>query len=1018
MARKRFLGFLLATAVLISTIFSGIPQINAEDVSKPDFDIFKSIDRTSYIEGETGKLTYTLMPKGTSPDQNKNAADIVMILDISTSMEDGNKIVKAVDAAAEFFERLKGTGYKATLVTFGYKVDFQKPLSEGYPDLIKQVNKYKEKDWSWLYGYYYKNLMSGTNYDDALKKAKEILDKGKAENKYAVFITDGMPNYFTSKSRVDKYDKNQFSYYENGEYYYTNHPKSTSEAYSYSLNDVKEIAESGIEFFTVGVGKGNEVDMGFLEEMAQAGSGKLYKAIDPDSMSRIFDEVSSEISDISISNIRIKEKLPEGISLVESSNAYLDEEGYVVVNVPPITFGKNAAMAPEPFAVDIEIVMNRKGYYDLNDSKVQYKGWNGATSEKAVNNVSFGVTEAEGAPSLKVSKVMLNSSAVVGENINLEYKIIPEGVFSSQASGKEAVDMVILFDKSDNMKKNYGSGNNKKHVLEKDTAKDLVNVVKSMNNGSRIGYVEYSRYASTVKPLTGDYQSVIESINNTVIDSIPQHESGVNYEAALSSAKEMLEGSTNQKLIILLTGSKPDCYTPPGAGSDTSRLPYTEAEAVVRGMDDTILHVMAIGKYHENSSGSDDHYDLNYLRSLSALAGGNTYEYSGRSQLYDELKTTEAAASEYRMKELVITEVFPSGIEILESDNIVIDSNNPSKFIASIPDVVFTDGEGTPSPEVLTIKVRFSGAGDYTLSNTSKLDYKDNDGTRKTQDFNKLEIQVSSPNYRIEKLTASKSYEDTVFRGIMADWNGNLLISTGDISKFVVMRSINGSDYEEIYRTDKTIFEFLDTDTTVNGRYLYRVDTLLKNGETVVGIPSNEVLLLGKGTTNVSTISQAIQINGQTITKAYESYKLNYSIDLDISDGSEGKTSGGIVNPEFTVRLNSTDNSDILYTVKDGSVKITDSNNNQVSGELTFDISDNGTANANLIISYNGVLAPGKYKIIFDAVPRKATEIKLPKQGLEVIMQLDIRWKDYGIETENSKQLEYRLWIMPLPKLM
>jgi Mg-chelatase subunit ChlD len=811
MTAKKFISMFLVFAMSVSILAVNIPVVNAD--STPDFTITKSINRTAFTQGESAKLTYTFIPSGKAPVQSKKDADIVMLLDISTSMADSSKIVKAVDAAAQFFNKLNGTGFKASLVTFGYKVSYSSSLTTSYSTLINQVNKYKQ--YNSYTGYF--NLMSGTNYDDALKKAKQILAAGTAKNKYVLFITDGMPNYFTSKTRISKYDSNIYREVEGGTYYYTNHPKSTPEAYSEAIKDVNELEDSGAAVFTLGVGKGNEVDMNFLQELTQAGSGKLYQVVDPNSMSDIFAQISEDISDISFSAIKIKERLPEGISLGINNNASIDENGYVVINVPPITYKKGAAIPPEPFAVDLNLSLNKSGSYVLNDSKVQYKDWNGKAFVKTINSISLGVTAAEGAPTLKISKVMSNNSAIVGETKYLEYIITPEGAFNS--------------------------------------------------------------------------------------------------------------------------------------------------------------------------------------------------------------KTGPNSSLKYSFRNLVITEELPAGVEILDSDN-------PSRFTAVIPDIVFTDGMGTPSPVALSIKVKFNNVGKYNLSNISKLTYLDNDGSAKVLNFNKLEINVANPNYRIDKLVASKYYEGDAFKGIMLNWSENLLNDIGAISKFIVMRSINGSEYKEVVRLNNNKLTYLDTDTGINGRYIYRIDVLMNNGNIVIGIPSNEVLLLGQGKTNIGSVSQSIQINGEIITKAYESYKLNYMIGLSISNGTEGKTGGGIKEPEFDILLNSAGKAEILYLVKDGSLKLIDGAGNQITDSLSWEIKDNGTANAGLKITYDKVLAPGDYKIVFDAEPKKAQGTVLPEQGTEVVLQLNIRWKDVGFddivnnssnafdETDSSKQLQYKLWILPLPKLL
>jgi hypothetical protein len=330
----------------------------------------------------------------------------------------------------------------------------------------------------------------------------------------------------------------------------------------------------------------------------------------------------------------------------------------------------------------------------------------------------------------------------------------------------------------------------------------------------------------------------------------------------------------------------------------------------------------------------------------------------------------------------------------------------------------------------LEVKVNFKEEDDYLLSDISKLDYEDNGGKAKVLDFDKLSINVASPNYRIDTVTAEKSYLGEALNGIKVDWNGNSLSNTGAIKEFEVMRSISGSTFEKIFAQNKSVFEYLDVfdeEGSIKGRYIYRIDTILNNGERVVGIPSNEVLLKGSGKTNIcaSSIDGKFKINGVAVKSVFETYSLGYEIELTIVDGDVGVSDGGIVNPLFTIDLNTNEDSNVAFVINRDTITLRNSKNKTF--EVTPKINNNGTDTAQIVIPYNGGLDAETYIIMFDAETKRIDKNEdLPKTGIDIDMALNIKWNDKGEPNLNNSdsifdgegKLQYKIKIMPLPKLM
>ncbi len=331
---KRFLAMLLALIMCLSTLPVGVfaqGGLTAEQQQNRNNQIVSSggtilpedgkgnvqMTKTAELTEEEGKFLMTLQVK--TKDEIKQTTtevaptiDVVLVIDNSSSMNNGDRLDSAKQAATQFINSFLGDepdgNRKVAVVTYGKTADTKSELSydlEGLRGKPKEGEWKTEwvwveghwEDWYWIPGHYeekqvwvpatenayeggainnIKNLYNtGTNIQAGLKKARDILSGSSAEYKYVLLLSDGEPTYYydgsgwqtnVDKSQfiaVDEYDGR--GYYETTyqqDYIYTRFDYSdikgtgSSTGKNHAYNTVSEallLKNAGIEIYGVGI---------------------------------------------------------------------------------------------------------------------------------------------------------------------------------------------------------------------------------------------------------------------------------------------------------------------------------------------------------------------------------------------------------------------------------------------------------------------------------------------------------------------------------------------------------------------------------------------------------------------------------------------------------------------------------------------------------------------------------------------------------------------------------------------
>lgn len=181
---KRLLTIVMT--VVIVACFMPVMAFGAFDDSADStqvFDISKSKSAENLDSDFTSKITLSL------PSANyKPTADIVLVIDVSSSMKDAD-IKAAKEAAASMLNELESyenTEIKVGIVTFDRTA---KNITNGLVSINDAKTKIDD-----IAAAFDTNMMAG------LIAGKEMLDKGNGTEKYLVLMSDGIPIYWVNEN--------------------------------------------------------------------------------------------------------------------------------------------------------------------------------------------------------------------------------------------------------------------------------------------------------------------------------------------------------------------------------------------------------------------------------------------------------------------------------------------------------------------------------------------------------------------------------------------------------------------------------------------------------------------------------------------------------------------------------------------------------------------------------------------------------------------------------------------------
>ena len=228
------------------------------------------VPSVALAEGEEGKVTITKALVSSEPDNDGNYtikltvqgnpvtqnvqpnADVVLVIDCSSSMnQHGRNRLKTAKAAGEKFADsilTDDSGNKMAVIGFssqdysliwgwtGNAIKVETPLVANKGTITSAINTMKAD--------------GGTDYTDALKKAKQILDERQDKSRpgYVVFISDGAPGY-------------------NGDSLYDSDWNGSKQ--------VAQLKKDGVTIYTIGIaldGNQNQAAREYLKSMATSPS--------------------------------------------------------------------------------------------------------------------------------------------------------------------------------------------------------------------------------------------------------------------------------------------------------------------------------------------------------------------------------------------------------------------------------------------------------------------------------------------------------------------------------------------------------------------------------------------------------------------------------------------------------------------------------------------------------------------------------------------------------------------------
>lgn len=193
----------------------------------------KTVAVKNYNE-RTYTITLGASTTGQSAGEAAKGASVILVLDESSSMEEGSKSIQDIkDAAISFVNTLQTASKESEVSVSWYRgsegsddddytvtdSDF-KTIDTSYAEIVGAINSgATDKD------------QSGTPMGNALRKAQQRLSSAKYTNKYVILFTDGMPGYWNN-------NENKNCMVANNAYNAANEIKKTAVLYTvgYSLS--------------------------------------------------------------------------------------------------------------------------------------------------------------------------------------------------------------------------------------------------------------------------------------------------------------------------------------------------------------------------------------------------------------------------------------------------------------------------------------------------------------------------------------------------------------------------------------------------------------------------------------------------------------------------------------------------------------------------------------------------------------------------------------------------------------
>lgn len=297
----------------------------------------KELSHEKYIaKNEDGTYNLTLNVSGAVGSESyANKLDVLFVMDTSNSMKwgmtytgsDSKKYLKdyqtnsnsrfynqqkAVKDAVTKLKNKKNVDARFAVVSFDTEAGIETEWTNGkitYPSKVAKYNK--SNDWA----------AGGTNYQAGLRKADELLKKGRTDaTKIVVFLSDGDPTLYYDTDRFGKeyvdgsgsgYDSNAMA-------------KAQTQLRTMSMN----------YFYTVGVGpESSYTHLSSLISSAPSGTVKgSYNGTDSSNLKNAFDSIIRDATELLCTEVTVTDTLTDEVELADQELQVVvkDETGKVI----------------------------------------------------------------------------------------------------------------------------------------------------------------------------------------------------------------------------------------------------------------------------------------------------------------------------------------------------------------------------------------------------------------------------------------------------------------------------------------------------------------------------------------------------------------------------------------------------------------------------------------------------------------------------------------------------------------
>ncbi len=318
-----------------------------------------------WVDKKEGIAEITITVKGEPPEVSTPEVDAVLVIDLSGSMNDNNKLNDAKAAAKKFVDKFFGkdapASYKKSvrIAVVGYN---------GYAKAYADLTEAKDADALYtLFGSGYGSLSAGggTNIQDGIYRAQQILKNGRAgAKKVMVVLSDGEPTYsfdanvahtFGQNEETYGVKKNNFLYvvseidhtdrvgsgsaYATGAYhyyYYCKDDKNVQQYYYVQNHGVGTVSEAywakkdGTTIYSIGFGISQYESGGYglpqretdVYKVAQslASDDKKFKlAKDGGELGNVFDGIANEVAKYTAYNPTVIDTMGKNFEVVSNS---------------------------------------------------------------------------------------------------------------------------------------------------------------------------------------------------------------------------------------------------------------------------------------------------------------------------------------------------------------------------------------------------------------------------------------------------------------------------------------------------------------------------------------------------------------------------------------------------------------------------------------------------------------------------------------------------------------------------